>query len=211
MTDAAVGRRERKKEETKQKIFLAAVGLFNEKGFAAATVDDIAERADISKGTFFNYFPRKEAILQYIAETWVEVAEDTALETDRSAEERIIELFTMAAASYGENRELARVVARFSMQQLCAPTPEAEGTHTRLEQVFSEIWRQGQARGEFRSDVDGAVAHGVTGSVFVGALMWWLGTPDGRVDPAALKLTLPQVVRANISLLFEGLRARKGA
>jgi len=60
MTEAAVpvGRRERKKEETRHRIFVAALKLFNDNGFEATTIDDITARADVSKGTFFNYFPR---------------------------------------------------------------------------------------------------------------------------------------------------------
>ena len=68
MTEPVVGRRERKKEETKRRIFETAVQLFNERGFDATTIDEIAERADVAKGTFFNYFPRKESLLQYLAE-----------------------------------------------------------------------------------------------------------------------------------------------
>jgi AcrR family transcriptional regulator len=207
MTEEVPGRRERKKEETKQKIFLAAVEMFSKKGFEHATVDEIAERADVSKGTFFNYFPRKEALLHYLAESWIEIAQDTAQERERSAEERILELFALAAASYGEHRELARLVARFSMEQLCGATPEAQGTHVRLHELFIEIWKQGQGRGEFDPAISPATAHGVLGSVFVGGVMWWLGTPDGRVDPEASRYSLPEVVRRNLTLVFDGLRA----
>src|SRR5262249_39712120 len=56
-------RRERKKDETRERIARAAMALFAEKGFDATTVDEISVRADVAKGTFFNYFPRKEAVL----------------------------------------------------------------------------------------------------------------------------------------------------
>ena len=85
MTEATVGRRERKKEETKRKIFEAAVKLFTDKGFSATTVDEIAEAADVAKGTFFNYFPRKEAIVHYLFEEWAEAGEQIVAETSRPA------------------------------------------------------------------------------------------------------------------------------
>jgi AcrR family transcriptional regulator len=210
MAEAVAGRRERKKEETKQKIFLAAVGLFTEKGFDATTVDEIADRADVAKGTFFNYFPRKEALLHYLAESWLETAEDTVAQTDRSAEERIVELFVMAAESFGENRELARTVARFSMEQICAPTAETAGTHLRIDGVLDELWRQGQTGGEFRADVEPALARGVMGATFIGAVTWWVGGPDGRVDPCALDVGLPELIRTHLALVFDGLRSRGG-
>jgi len=210
MTESTTGRRERKKEETKNRIFLAAAQLFNEKGFDATTVDEIAERADVSKGTFFNYFPRKESLGYYLAEEWLDIAEHTARESDRSAEDRIIELFAIGADSYGENRELARVVARYTMQQLCAPSPEAAGTQQRLNQAFDTIWAQGQARGEFRTDIEPMMARGVLGAVFIGAVMWWVGSPEGHVDPEALNFKLPELIKVHCRTVFDGLR-RTGA
>ncbi|MFI8520382.1 TetR/AcrR family transcriptional regulator [Streptomyces sp. NPDC085481] len=56
----AEGLRERKKRQTKQRISDIATGLFLERGFAAVTVAEIAEAADVSVNTVYNYFPAKE-------------------------------------------------------------------------------------------------------------------------------------------------------
>ncbi|MEU8524597.1 MULTISPECIES: TetR/AcrR family transcriptional regulator [Streptomyces] len=56
----AEGLRERKKRETKQRISDIATGLFLERGFAAVTIAEIAEAADVSVNTVYNYFPAKE-------------------------------------------------------------------------------------------------------------------------------------------------------
>ncbi|MEV0439355.1 TetR/AcrR family transcriptional regulator [Streptomyces spectabilis] len=56
----AEGLRERKKRQTKQRISDIATGLFLERGFAAVTVADVAEAADVSVNTVYNYFPAKE-------------------------------------------------------------------------------------------------------------------------------------------------------
>src|ERR1700735_4139765 len=56
-------RRSRRSAETRERLFVAAVQLFAEKGFAETTVEDITNAADVGKGTFFNYFPSKEHIL----------------------------------------------------------------------------------------------------------------------------------------------------
>lgn len=204
MTEVAVGRRERKKSETKRRIFVATLELFHEKGFEATTVDEITERADVAKGTFFNYFPRKESILQYLSEEWLEQAEEAAADSYRPAVDRLITLFGTVAAAYGENRALARLVVRVSMQQVCCPEPEG-ATH-RLEQFFSRIYREGQERGEFRAEVDAHRAFGVLGAVLLGTLLWWVGPNDESVDMIARQVTLQEAVRRQLTIVFDGLR-----
>ncbi|MFF9407113.1 TetR/AcrR family transcriptional regulator [Streptomyces anandii] len=56
----AEGLRERKKRRTRQYISDVATGLFVERGFDAVTVAEVAEAADVSVNTVYNYFPAKE-------------------------------------------------------------------------------------------------------------------------------------------------------
>ncbi|MET7988302.1 TetR family transcriptional regulator [Streptomyces sp. NPDC005281] len=56
----AEGLRERKKRQTRQYISDVATGLFLERGFDAVTVAEIADAANVSVNTVYNYFPAKE-------------------------------------------------------------------------------------------------------------------------------------------------------
>jgi AcrR family transcriptional regulator len=61
--DQTPGLRERKKLRTRQTIRREAFRLIEENGYAATTVEQIAEAAEVSPSTFFRYFPTKESIV----------------------------------------------------------------------------------------------------------------------------------------------------
>jgi AcrR family transcriptional regulator len=56
------GLRERKKQQTRQRIAEVAARMSAERGFDAVTVNEIAEAADVAKATLFGYFPTKESL-----------------------------------------------------------------------------------------------------------------------------------------------------
>jgi AcrR family transcriptional regulator len=67
------GLRERQKADRERRILEAATGLFREVGYDAARIEDIAERAEVSVGTFYNYYQNKGDIL--LATVGMEVEE----------------------------------------------------------------------------------------------------------------------------------------
>ncbi|MBP1781496.1 AcrR family transcriptional regulator [Micromonospora sp. HB375] len=60
MTDG----RTRRREDTRQRLFVAAVDLIAEQGFSATTVDDIAARAGVAKGTVYYNFESKTVLFE---------------------------------------------------------------------------------------------------------------------------------------------------
>ena len=57
------GLRERKRQQTRERLTRVAMALFLERGFEATTLDDIAAAADISRRSFFHYFASKEDVV----------------------------------------------------------------------------------------------------------------------------------------------------
>ncbi len=76
MSSDAPTRRERKKSATREALLESALALFAERGFAATTVEDITERADVAPRTFFRYFPDKAAVLQPAKDEYLELFRD---------------------------------------------------------------------------------------------------------------------------------------
>jgi TetR/AcrR family transcriptional regulator, cholesterol catabolism regulator len=202
MTILELTRRERKKEETKERIFNAALKLFKTKGFEVTTIDDITEKADVAKGTFFNYFPKKEAVLSYLSEQWLEEAEDNVgavLATGAPDRERIIGAFVHVARFYEEDRAFSRHVLRSWMERAYDESdPVCHRWHTLGVNVVKEL----QARGILRSDVDSARAEYLLQSVYAGTVAMWLQTEPA---PFALRAEL----RERLLLVIDGLKGRK--
>src|SRR5216683_6160125 len=63
VTNTDKSRRARKKAAVRARIVTAGIELFSRYGIADVTVDQIAEAADVGKGTIYNYFQTKEDIV----------------------------------------------------------------------------------------------------------------------------------------------------
>lgn len=201
MAEFTLSRRERKKEETRERIFRAAVELFRVKGFEATTVDEITEKADVGKGTFFNYFPRKEAVLSYLAEVRMERAVEEAeaiLSKRQPAREKLLALFLDVASGYEEDRELSWFLLMESIQRELAP---GEDVHHRWHELATQVVARGQEVGEFRAGIDPRRAELVLHSVFMGTLFMWLKCPE----TLARQWDLKAEIRERFDLVFDGL------
>lgn len=62
-------KRKTRKENTRKKVFKAALELFADQGFEKTIIEDITKRANVAKGTFYNFFSKKEDVLVYYLES----------------------------------------------------------------------------------------------------------------------------------------------
>jgi AcrR family transcriptional regulator len=197
-------RLERKKEETKQKIITVAMKLFREQGLDAITMEQIAEEADIAKGTLYNYFPVKEAILDEYVKRAFKERNPARIERLRKLPDtwsRMILLLgelmegVQAYPEIFERYHVYRVKNMLSLQQ--------DGSvESGLSQPESEIIRLGQESGEIRTDIPLEILIDLFDFTFIEVAMQFYQAPnrfEGR-----------QAIERSVDLFLNGARQAPG-
>ena len=180
-------RRERRRLETRERIYRAALQIFAERGYLETTVEDITEAADVGKGTFFNYFPTKEHVLATYGEQRVAAIEG-ALKKARSANHSVLavlkELATDLASQSSQSPDLLRSI--FAAHLSCAPVrAELQNRLQRARQLLAEIFVVGQKRGEIRRDRSAADLARLTHLILMGVTIAWALNPDSLLRKSA--------------------------
>lgn len=143
-------RRDRKKSVTREKIAAAAYELFREQGFHQTSIDQITEKADVGRGTFYNHYPSKEAIVPYLIDREAETLRER--EWPRilrlpDVRERLAYLLKGWCAWVEANRDLVEVYLRVTFaDQIRETTVVLNGTG--FERYLSDIIALGQESGE---------------------------------------------------------------
>lgn len=104
-----------KAEATAGKILDAALALFREQGFEAATMRGIAERAGVATGAAYYYYPSKDAIVMDFYRRSCDEMQDKArlaLEGAKNFEDGVCELIQVKLAHFGPNRDVLRALLR---------------------------------------------------------------------------------------------------
>jgi TetR/AcrR family transcriptional regulator, cholesterol catabolism regulator len=176
------GRRERHKADIRLRLFRSALTLFAARGFAATTVEDITQAADVAKGTFFNYFPTKEHLLMEFGEMRLDImraARDETIEARELVQDVLRRLLHTLAQEPGESRSMARSMLMGGLRgEPCAGLLRknlARGRH-----IISAIMAIGQRRGEIRRDISNDEAARLCQQLFFGGLHLW--TLDPHLD-----------------------------
>lgn len=155
---AEPGRRERKRLQQLDHIADTAWAMFEAEGFAAVTMERIADAADVSKVTLYRYFPVKEALLRHtfhreLRAAWPAIQPELAHAAPGRA--RLARFLELQAAWCESRRTFLLPYVRFRLgdQQMPADGRERSG----MDAIFTELIAQGQAVGEFRNDLPAAL------------------------------------------------------
>lgn len=183
-TSRTGGRRERRRIETRERIFRAALRLFAQRGFLNTTVEDITEAADVGKGTFFNYFPSKGHVLQALAEIQLgNVA--AALEDAREGQDAVqTVLFRLTKALTREPGHSPALV-RSLLMAIHSSDAVRELVTARLasgRELLVELMEIGQGRGEVRRDFHAVEVSRIFQQQIFGMLMIWTLHPPADLQ-----------------------------
>lgn len=194
-------RRERKKERTRQEIYQAAMKLFVARGFAAVTVEDICQAADVARGTFFLHFPTKDALLlEYGAQA---TAELHGILNDSPAEKAVNTLYKIVhflAERALRHADIVRLVVREVMNR---PTTLATATEQSrdLMHLLASVVRRGQAAGELRPGIEPRLAAGIITAAYFAIVSEWVRC-GGQFD-------LTRAVRRSLDIILGGLAKKE--
>ena len=186
------GRRERRRVETQQRIMSAAIDLFSKHGYAETTVEDITEAADVGKGTFFNYFPTKDAVLLAIFE---------------SVRQRFVELQASAANIKDVPATLREFAHRFLNSMVRSPRiirnmfglaltdavmgERFEGVLRQARQAIIALLEHGQEIGQVRKDIPAAILGRTFQQFIFGTeIVWSFSSGESLLDWVDVSLEL---------------------
>jgi AcrR family transcriptional regulator len=175
LPDTPPSLRERKKTATRERIYIEALELFRQKGFAATTIEEIAEAAEISRGTFFNYFVSKEGLLHYLGERQsVAIAEEVRralLDPRLTARDRLARLLRRLAVNLESDRELTRLAV---FEAVKVPEALVADPYRRLfRQAIVGLLAEGQRQGEVHAGLDPELAGSAVMGVYLQQVFEW--------------------------------------
>lgn len=146
------GRRARKRQQTADHLAATAFELFAAHGYDNVTMEQIAATADVAKGTLYNHFPVKEALIRHRFHADLAAAMPALFAELQALPSCIARLrrFLQATADYSEKfREYLGPYIRHRMSEP-GSTPGGDG-HSGLDQIYARLLAEGQASGEIAS------------------------------------------------------------
>ena len=198
MADNEEPLRERKKRENARRLLDAGRELFQRQGFEDTSVEQIAEAANVSRGTFFNYFPSKESLLIEIADEEVRglrhlLATNLAhIPSAVTRARRIVELLIADTVPY------LQITRQVLLQALLHPADMPSPVRD-IERILAELAAEAQQLGEIRPDLKpGDVARAIIG-IYLAAFFAWIA--EGQGD----QHTLSAEVETMADMLFSGI------
>ena len=170
---ATTSRREMNKARTRAAIMKAARASFAAAGVNGATMDQIAEAADVSRATLFNYFASKVAIIAALVEQldtdFIALIESYRGQRQSTAD-RILGIFTESGRNLERRGEAVRFLVGIS-EQSWGDQPGIDRL-ARLTEAFLRLLED-ESVSDVRTDADVRVLGEMLVSVYIGIIHNW--------------------------------------
>jgi len=179
-------------------VLTAAVRLFNERGYDATSMFDIAESLGITKSTVYHHISGKEQLLQMAMDRALDGLFEAAAEVsdlDLPALDRLERLIRRSVLVLAERFEFVTVLLR--VRGNTAVEQHALVRRRELDALVTKLVKQAQTEGTVRVDVDPATAARLLLGMVNSLTEWYKPRPGGSVDAIADAVT---------AIAFEGLR-----
>ncbi len=200
MVKEKISLREKKALLTRQAISEAGVSLLSRKGYYNVTVDEICEKAGVSKGTFYNYYKSKDEIIWYEYMKLDQYYKDAVAEEmakKKHAKERL-HVFCIAAVTYVSNLGVSNVKTAYQSQlgpdKGFSPISSEERP---ISIIVRQTIEQGQQKGELRKDISVDEMTRTFVTCLRGTVFEWCLT-NGKYD-------LVTEAKRTCSMLIEGM------
>jgi TetR/AcrR family fatty acid metabolism transcriptional regulator len=183
----------RRPGDKRDRILKAAVKVFAKSGFHATRVSEVAKAAGVADGTIYLYFKSKEELLVSLFEDRVQKLLQfmkDELSKEPTAAGRLRALVDMQLGLLEGERELAEVITVILRQSTRLLKEFAAPHFLAYLEAIAGIVADGQARGEFRTDVSPSIAaRAIFGALDGITLTWALGRAEqGALARAAKQL-----------------------
>ncbi|GGT58982.1 TetR/AcrR family transcriptional regulator [Actinomadura citrea] len=185
---------------TREKLFTAAIELIAESGLAATTVDQIAERAGVAKGTVYYNFDSKAALFAALLEYGVDRLAAALREaaSGRPPLEALEAVVTAELVFIGEHESFARLLIAETWRAGGDWQHAARLIRERAIGVVADVLREAVTTGDLRSDLDtDTAASAVFGMVLTVALDWRALQPGRSLDD--VRATLLALLRGRLT------------
>ena len=172
-----MNRLERRKQEVREKILVAAFELFLSQGVAATTIEEICERADVANRTFFNHFATRQEMVRALAERRLVNLHDVVFDrSDEPVPARLVGVFDDIATALVKSGDTYREMIG---EMLATSGPSIQGIQraSNLHDTFVELVKEGVARGEVGVQHDAETLADIIVGALSGAIVNW--TADG--------------------------------
>jgi AcrR family transcriptional regulator len=198
-----IGRAERNKREKRNRIVAAARELFRTRGFDQTTTSEIAELADVGKGTLFFHAKSKEELLVMVFQEEMGRTIDRAFATVPKNAAFIDQAMHIFDAMIRQNqRELE--LARIFVKELAFVKGDHHGIDAVTESFFdrmSALIRTAQARGEIKQSVDPYLLAYNMFALHFSFVVVWMGTQRPHPDPS--RPSMRQMLELQLAGLLE--------